>query len=246
MNFNFVVNNLSIERNQKIIINNFSLEISTPAIWALVGDNGSGKSSLLHSMAGLLPPQQGGILIDGHDIFIMQAHKRAQALTLLQQNSPTQSYCVAHSRIAHGLIPDVGFSWLDHKSHSLIKSVADKLAISHLLGRSLGTLSGGEQRLVHIAKTLVSPHRLLLLLDEPTAFLDFTQKSRLAEILNQRAQQCLVIFSSHDLDFILTIAKQILHINHSYIEILSPAQLFSSFGSRSKKAETSTVGESPS
>ncbi len=130
------------------------------------------------------------------------------------QHSPEQPYCTAQSRIAHGLVPSFGYQhFVDAESVELIEQTAIGLKIKHLLERRLATLSGGEQRLVHIAKCLINPSTQVLLLDEPSVFLDFTQQNNLLNNLqHQKDLGRLVIFSSHDAAFIKRAADEVLMI----------------------------------
>lgn len=217
------LNNLSIVRSKKALINDFSHSFGDGRIIALVGDNGSGKTTLLKTLAGLIRAEHDQILIDGQDINSLSRQIRAIHISFLLQHSPDQPYCTAKSRIAHGLMPLFGYDFfLDEKTETMIDTMARRLNIQHLLHRMLSRMSGGEQRLVHIAKCLINPSSKILLLDEPSVFLDFTQQTNLAKNLKEQAEQGrLVIFSSHDAGFIEQCADGIIRIHQHRAEVSS-------------------------
>ncbi|HXW53105.1 MAG TPA: ABC transporter ATP-binding protein [Myxococcota bacterium] len=196
--------NLSLIRGQKMLVKDFSYCFTGGLVYALLGNNGAGKTTLLKTLAGLLTLEFNQVLIDGQDLRSMHEGERARIISFLLQHSPEQPYCTAISRITHGLMPILGFNFSpDQKSMALIEQVAQRLNIQHLLRRRLRDLSGGEQRLVHLAKCLINPNVRILLLDEPSVFLDFSQAHRLGHYLREMAHfGKIIIFASHDAAFI--------------------------------------------
>lgn len=223
------IKNLSLHRGQKCLINKFSLSFNAGEIIALVGNNGTGKSTLLHTIAGLRN-DTGHILFDQKDAQTISRLELAQKLTLLLQSSIVHPYALAHHRIAQGLMPHAGFlAKLDKQSYHLIEESAHRLKISHLLTRPLVNMSGGEQRLVNIAKCLVNPLISVILLDEPSVYLDFTQSANLRANLIERAKNgALIIFASHDRELIEHCATKILLIEQACAQLISPAHFFPS------------------
>lgn len=219
----------SVARASRPIITNIDVGIKRGELIALVGANGSGKSTLLHAMAGLLDAS-GTLLFDGQDLKKMESHKRAQTLTLLLQSSPPHPYCIAQNRIAQGLIPHRGFSpWLDAAATKAIARSAKALQIAHLLDRPLAKMSGGELRLVNIAKCLVNEATKLILLDEPSVYLDFAQKENLARTLQTRAENgAVIVFSSHDRSFIEQCAHRVFSLKDKSARLLSVTEFFMS------------------
>ena len=213
---------LSIHMGSTILLKSFSHQFAAGQIVALVGDNGSGKTTLLKTLAGLLHEGKKTIFVDNQDINALMPKKRAQYISLLLQHAPEHPYCTARSRIAHGLIPTLGFQHFpDKKALELIEQTAANLMISHLLDRKLAHMSGGEQKLTHIAKCLINPSAQIFLLDEPSVFLDFTQQANLVRNLaQQKARGRVVIFSSHDAAFIKRAADEVMMIKDGEFIIL--------------------------
>jgi iron complex transport system ATP-binding protein len=205
--------NLKVMQQRRILLENLNEVFMPNEICAIVGRNGAGKTTLLKTLAGLIK-SEGKIRVDGEDLASLKPQERAKKLSFLPQHSSDHPYCSVNSRIAHGLMPTWGYDFLiDEKAQNLIENVASSLKINHLLHKNLAHLSGGELRLIHLAKCLVNPQVKLILLDEPSVFLDFIQQEILMECL--KAQSLLgktLIFSSHDQYFIKNLAHRILEI----------------------------------
>ncbi len=215
MRAELVIDHLYLMRKSSLLIENFSTRIESGAIIALVGNNGSGKSTLLHTLGALLQAHSGDIKLNNQAISTIPSLERAKKIAILQQVSPIQPYCLAKNRIAHGLMPHFGFSWLAPEQLDRIEKLAQKLNIPHLLHRPLSAMSGGEHRLIDIAKVFINNQAQLILLDEPSVFLDFSQKKVLARNMIERAANAIVIFSSHDLDFIASAATEVVLLEKS-------------------------------
>lgn len=208
-----IINNLNLFYKNISVLSSLSASFNAGQIIALVGHNGCGKSTLLHTLAGL-KKGQGKIFLDTHEINSLTPLELSQKLTLLKQSSVTHPYALCESRIAQGLMPHKGYYLeVDKESHELICDIAQKLNISHLLKRPLNLISGGEQRLVNIAKCLVNQKISIILLDEPSVYLDFKQSYLLKKILTERAKSSLIIFASHDQNLIEECATEILFID---------------------------------
>jgi len=220
---------VAIYRAKHCVLNTLNAQVSAGEIIALIGANGAGKSTLLHGIVGLIEIS-GAIFFDGEDLKGMNRRKKASLLTLLLQSAMPHPYCLAESRIAQGLVPLSGFrAFLDSETSFLIEQCARELNIAHLLTRPLSKMSGGELRLVNIAKCLVNHHTKLILLDEPSVFLDFAQKEILAKNLLKRATAgALILFSSHDRSFIESTASRVLALSNGNAHLMSVKEFFKS------------------
>lgn len=206
---------VTISIHNTMLIQELSWSARAGEIIALTGVNGAGKTTLLRTIAGLFMPQKGLIIIDGQNLDRYSYRERAQRISFLQQHSPEAHYCTGQSRIAHGLMPSLGYDlYLDEHLKEAIKNLGERLAITHLLHKRLNRMSGGEQRLIHLAKCLINPQASIVLLDEPSVFLDSLQQQRLTDNLKAEAHKGrLIIFSSHDERFIERLASSVIHIS---------------------------------
>lgn len=211
--------NLYLEINNKIILDNINIGFINNNIYALVGDNGSGKTTFFKTILGLYKQCNKNIFLDDKNLNFITNKDIAKKFSFLSQNNQSSSYCTAEYRISHGLMPLFGFDyWLLDSQKEMIKNIAKKLCIEHLLHRSINQLSGGEQRLVNIAKSLVNPYSQVIILDEPSVYLDFKQKKNLIEyLLSICSKEKIIIFSSHDQDFISNCSTKILYLKNKNI-----------------------------
>lgn len=248
MKARLTLNKIDIIRDTRVLINSFSHQFFPGQIVALIGNNGCGKTTLLKTIAGLLRIDSDRILIDGVDLATTSPKIRAQTISFLLQQSIEQPYCTVKYRIAHGLMPTLGYDFfLDEESENLIKETALALTIDHLLNRRLAALSGGELRLVNLAKCLINPHPKVLLLDEPTVYLDFTQQANvLRAIITHAAKGKLIIFSSHDAEFIERAADSIIRIHDQRATVTNTGHAVSSFNFLDNIADIASSGLRPS
>ena len=214
-----IIKDLTFEVNKKIIFNNINISLQADNIYALIGDNGSGKTTLFKSMLGLNNSSKNNIEFNNNNLNKLSTNFMANKFSFLSQENFNLTYCLVKQRMAHGLIPMYGLSpWLSDEQINLIEQVAKDLNITHLLDRSINLISGGEQRLVNIAKTLINPQCEVFLLDEPSVFLDFKQKKILINyLLKLKSSKRIIIFSSHDSDFINKCANKILLLKNNQI-----------------------------
>ena len=178
----------------------------TKGITVLLGRNGAGKSSLLHTVLGEVP-YTGKILLNGQDIVQIPARERAGALALLPQHLPAPALSVAEV-VALGFSPFC--TRLCAKEWQTVREILEKLQISHLADRPTSTLSGGERQRVFLGMMLAQ-NAPVWLLDEPATYLDAPFHRLLCEILQeQRAQGKHVLLVMHDLTRALALADRVL------------------------------------
>ena len=187
------------------------LGLETPGVVCLLGPNGSGKTTLLRTLLGLLPALGGEVTLDGRALALWPARERATRLAYVPQAA--ESYfdlslaeLVELGRSAHrGL-----FARPTARDREVARASLERLGLGPLADRSVHRVSGGERQLALIARALATeaPH---LLMDEPTANLDFANQSLiLDEIARLRAAGAGVLFSTHHPDHALRIADSVL------------------------------------
>jgi iron complex transport system ATP-binding protein len=158
------------------IIRNLSLVIPPQKITVLVGANGCGKSTLLRGLAKLLKPKSGIVYLDGKNISQLKATTVAKKLGMLTQSPVAPEGLTVRDLVAMGRYPHQ--SWLQQWSMEDEKKVAEALritTINELADRSLDSLSGGQRQRAWIAMVLAQDTDILLL-DEPTTFLDLAHQ----------------------------------------------------------------------
>ena len=178
-------------------------------ITCLLGPNGSGKTTLLRTLLGVLPAREGEVRLDDQPLASFTARHRARRIAYVPQAAEsyfefTVRELVEMGRTAHGgLFAQPGRADREAAERSL-----DRLGIASLAGRPLDRLSGGERQLALIARALASEAPTLVM-DEPTANLDFANQSRvLDEIAKLRDGGCTILFTTHHPDHALRIADR--------------------------------------
>ncbi|ABX05081.1 MAG TPA: ABC transporter ATP-binding protein [Herpetosiphon sp.] len=189
---------LGYKRNQRPIFANFSEQLDCTQV-GLVGPNGSGKTSLLQLTSGVLRPQTGWICYQQRPINQQRADQRATYLA-----SPPQDLRSFFYR------PTVAEE-LTCADPTWREQLIERFGLAELLARSPFQLSGGEQRRVALACALLHKPKILLL-DEPTAGLDYAGRWQLRELLQTLAQQVSALISSHDLAWLASLTSRWLRL----------------------------------
>jgi iron complex transport system ATP-binding protein len=176
-----------------------SLELARGETLAVLGGNGAGKTTLLRTLLGLLPPLGGHVELDGHDVRLLDAQARARTLAYVPQQQAsgfafTVIDMVLMSRAAH--LPLLARPAAQDRAIAL--DALDRLGVAHLAARVFAELSGGERQLVLVARALAQQSPVLVL-DVPTASLDFGFRARvLAELDRLRGGGLAIVFSTHE------------------------------------------------
>ncbi len=193
---------LSLAYDGALIIRDLNLVIPTGQISGLVGANGCGKSTLLRGLARLLKPRGGTVYLDGTSIFNLSTKEVAQQLGILPQGPVAPEGLTVQDLVAQGRYPYQ--NWLQQWSAKDEKIVQQALEITDLLklaDRALDTLSGGQRQRAWIAMALAQDTDILLL-DEPTTFLDLAHQIEILDLLYElnQNQGRTIVMVLHDLN----------------------------------------------
>ncbi|MEG4797883.1 ABC transporter ATP-binding protein [Microcoleus sp. LAD1_D1] len=193
---------LSLAYDGVPIIRDLNLAIPTGQISALVGANGCGKSTLLRGLARLLKPDHGTVYLDSTSIFKLSTKEVAQQLGILPQGPVAPEGLTVRDLVAQGRYPYQ--NWLQQWSAKDETIVQQALLITDLLklaDRALDTLSGGQRQRAWIAMALAQDTDILLL-DEPTTFLDLAHQIEVLDLLYElnQSQRRTIVMVLHDLN----------------------------------------------
>lgn len=178
---------------------------------ALLGSNGVGKTTLLRTISGLQPTLGGSIEIDGINLNLYSDIELAKRIGVVLTERPSVSAMTVTQLVALGRSPYTGF-WgrLSNHDNKIIEDSLRKTNTGILSHRLFDTLSDGERQRVMIAKALAQESEAILL-DEPTAFLDFPTKIEMMKMLRTLAHEegKIIMLSTHDVNMALTLADKI-------------------------------------
>jgi iron complex transport system ATP-binding protein len=190
---------LTIGYRDRVVGSGLHVSLRTGEILALLGPNGSGKTTLLKTLLGLLPPRGGEVRLGDRPLASYSARERAQRIAYVpQSHAATFAFMVKTvvlmGRTAHGTI----FSRPSAADYVIAVRMLERLGIAHLADRPYTKISGGERQLTLLARALAQEPQFVVL-DEPTASLDFGNQGRvMQEIRALGASGHGVLFTTHD------------------------------------------------
>lgn len=177
------------------------IDIPAGEVTALVGPNGSGKSTMLKALAKQLDPDQGTVVLDGANIQQLDTKALARRLGLLSQENEAPGSLTVEDLVYHGRYPHRGFfESVDSDDEAAVERALDLAGVDHLRDDEVGNLSGGQKQLAWIAMVLAQETDVLLL-DEPTTYLDLHHQLRVMEVVRtlNRERGVTVAVVLHDL-----------------------------------------------
>lgn len=202
---------LAIGYPGRLVGEGFSFALVPGEVLALLGPNGGGKTTLLKTLLGLLPPRSGAVTLDGRPLARWSARERARRLAYVPQAAPpgfaySVEDLVLMGRSAHrGLFVAPGAA-----DRAAVAIAIERLRLQPLARRPVTELSGGERQLALVARALAQEARVIVL-DEPTASLDFGNQGRvLGEIRRLADAGLAVLFTTHDPNQALRVADRAL------------------------------------
>ncbi len=198
------IENLHLGYAEKSVVKNVKLTANEGDFIALIGKNGSGKSTFLKSISGILTPVSGNIYLDKLDITNIPQREIAKYVSIVLTDNILPSLSVwEFVSLGRQRFTNL-FDQLNQKDKLAIEQVLERLKLTNFKKRPIHNLSDGEKQKVLIARALVQDAPLLLL-DEPTSHLDLENKVMVFEILKSisKEQNKMVIFSTHDINLVL-------------------------------------------
>ena len=198
----FYTENLQVGYGGKQILNPVRIGIKKGEILTLVGPNGAGKSTILKSVAAQLPPLGGAVYLDGADLLGMKGTERARRMAVMFTEKVHAEWMTCRDVVAAGRYPYTGrFGVLSEEDWKAVDEAMEAVQVSELRERDFQTLSDGQRQRVMLARALCQEPELLLL-DEPTSYLDIRYKLEFMSVLQElaRRKKVAVLLSIHELD----------------------------------------------
>lgn len=212
-------NRLTVGYRGHRVVEDISLSLPCARLVCLLGPNGAGKSTLLRTLCGFQPPIAGTVTISGSDITAMSAAEVARLVSVVLTDRPLTPSLTAAEMVGMGRAPYTGF-WgrLSDDDRRLVSEAMQTVGIAPLATRRMGQLSDGERQKVMIAKALAQ-HTPVIVLDEPTAFLDYPSKVAVMKTLARLAHDegKTILMSTHDLELAAQLGDELMEIENKHI-----------------------------
>ena len=197
---------------QRCVTAPLSVKLPEGRLICLVGRNGVGKSTLLRSLSGLQPPLSGDVLLGGSSIASYSHKALARLVSVVTTRDVPVPSMTSWEVVALGRSPYTQF-WgqLSPADKEIVDRSIDITGISPLASRRVGSLSDGERQKVMIAKA-IAQETPVILLDEPTAFLDYPSKVSTLSLLSRLAREMgrTILVSTHDVEHALRLSDEVL------------------------------------
>nr|WP_297763620.1 ABC transporter ATP-binding protein [uncultured Butyrivibrio sp.] len=208
---NFSAENISVGYEDRTIINDLDISIPEGKFSVIIGPNGCGKSTLLKSFARLLKPQKGNIMLDGKSIYEIPTLCLARQIGLLPQSPLVPGSITVADLVSRGRFPYQNFlGQLTKADYSAISAAMEAMGILDLADKPVESLSGGQRQRVWIALVLAQDTDILLL-DEPTTYLDIAYQVEILDCLEKLNQikKTTIVAILHDINLSIRYADHI-------------------------------------
>ena len=209
------LNNLSVGytngKNKTIVVADISLSLPRGCVVSLLGANGAGKSTLLRTIAGAQPAISGEVKIAGELIGKLSRHEMARLISVVTTDRTNAGGLTVEELVALGRQPYTGFlGRLDANDRKMVRDAIESVGITHKLHSFVAELSDGERQKAMIAKALAQ-NAPIILLDEPTSFLDVASRVDVLQLLHHlaRCENKAILLSSHDVALSLAMSDRL-------------------------------------
>ena len=213
------IKDLKVSYDDRVIIPNANLKIPSNKITMLIGPNGCGKSTMLKSIARIIPVQNGQILLHGKDMKKIPQRELAKQMAVLPQSPIVPEGILVKDLVAYGRFPyQKPLSGLKKEDHEIIQWAMEKTGVSDLKDRKVEELSGGQRQRVWISLALAQKTNVLIL-DEPTTYLDMAHQLEILELLKKlnEEEKTTIILVIHELNHAAKFADHIVGMKQGQI-----------------------------
>ncbi|GAB3942140.1 ABC transporter ATP-binding protein [Corynebacterium tapiri] len=234
MTHQLTTTDLTVGYDDTTVINNLSTSLVDGAVTSIIGPNGCGKSTLLHTVARILRPRSGAALLDARDVRDYPSAQLARILGLMPQTPIAPAGITVKDLVGRGRAPYQGlFGRFSEQDHAAVRDAMEATDVAGLAERHVDELSGGQRQRVWIAMALAQQTDIILL-DEPTTFLDVTTQLDILELMQRlnRERGVTVVMVLHDMNLAARFSDYLLAMRSGEVistgtpaEVLTPDTL---------------------
>ncbi len=229
--FYFKTSNLTVGYNKKPLINDINIQLKKGEILTLIGPNGGGKSTILKSISKFLQTISGTVYIDNIDISNISYKELAKKLSVVLTERIRPEMMTCFEVVASGRYPYTnGFGLLTEKDKQIVKEAISQVHASDISEKGFLEISDGQRQRIMLARAIAQEPEIIVL-DEPTSFLDIRYKIELLEILRKMAKEnnIAIIMSLHEVDLASKISDIVLCVKGDHIDrVGTPGEIFTS------------------
>lgn len=218
---------LTVGYGEKTILSDINQSLREGQMVCLLGANGVGKSTILRTLACFLPPLSGKVLLNGRNLLSFSLSERSRAVSVVLTERVEVPYMKVEDLVGMGRSPYTGFfGTLNKEDRAIVGEAIEMVGISHLAQRTIDTLSDGERQKALLAKALAQQTPIILL-DEPTAFLDFHAKVSTLRLMLRLAHETnkIIFLSTHDVEMAIQLSDALWIIQDGIIQAGTTASL---------------------
>ena len=212
---------LSVGYGRKVIVDGIEFEVKQGEILTLIGPNGAGKSTVLKTIAGYLKRLDGTVMVGNRDMLEFSEKEMAKKLSVVLTERISPELMTCREVVETGRYPYTGsFGLLTDKDRAVVENAIEKVSMQDYADVDFSSVSDGQRQRVMLARAICQEPEILIL-DEPTSYLDIHHKIQFLEILRSLAKekQMAVILSMHELDFAEKISDYVLCIKGGKITL---------------------------
>ena len=195
------VHNLRVAYKETLVLEDINLEIQKGKIYSIIGPNGCGKTTLLRAMSRNLKPDKGKVLLDKQNIFKIRTKLVAQKMAVLGQNNTAMSDVTVRTLVHYGRFSHKKWWERQGDDKDIVEWALEKTGMTELQNRKINTLSGGERQRAWLAMAVAQKPEVMLL-DEPTTYLDISHQLEIMELVTRlnREENITIVMVLHDMN----------------------------------------------
>ncbi|AVQ47009.1 ABC transporter ATP-binding protein [Clostridium sporogenes] len=216
------IQDFTIGYNNKVIVKNFNLKVDKGDMLTIIGPNGSGKSTVLKAIGRLLKPMEGIIHLDGKLLWDMSNKDIAKEMACLSQHNSAPKDMTIRRIVGFGRNPHKAwFESLNKEDEEIIDWALENTNLKHMENKKITSVSGGERQRAWLAMALAQKPKVLLL-DEPTTYLDINNQIEILELVRQLNEnlKLTVVMVLHDLNQAAKYSNRVLVLKNGEIQAL--------------------------